>query len=135
MLAEKIRQQVPQVVLTPPQLSPQELAAIVAGSQMTVAMRLHALIFAYAAGVPVLALAYDPKVTALADQGGQPGIDALQSAPGQAWLDAFAQAWQERHQAAERLQLRWPGIRASAHQGMEAMLREIAPTGGGQDVS
>lgn len=46
---------------------PAQLQAVVAACQVMLAMRLHGAIFAVAAGVPCLAMAYDPKVEALAD--------------------------------------------------------------------
>jgi polysaccharide pyruvyl transferase CsaB len=51
--------------------SPAQAVAFVAGCDAVLAMRLHAAIIAIAAAVPVLALAYDPKVTEAMVQAGQ----------------------------------------------------------------
>ncbi len=51
-------------VLTEP-LSPEETAGLLAGCDLVVGMRLHALVFAACGGVPCVGLAYDPKVSAL----------------------------------------------------------------------
>lgn len=42
-----------------------ELMTVLAGARLTIAMRLHCLIYAAAAGVPVIGLSYDPKIDAL----------------------------------------------------------------------
>ncbi len=52
------------VVRTP--LGPREMLALIGTLDLLVGMRLHALLFAAAQGVPVVPLAYDPKVEALA---------------------------------------------------------------------
>jgi polysaccharide pyruvyl transferase CsaB len=52
--------------------SPWEMAGIVARCDSLLAMRLHALIFAVAAGVPALGLSYDPKVTSFCREAGLP---------------------------------------------------------------
>jgi polysaccharide pyruvyl transferase CsaB len=50
------------------QMPVEELTAAVQGAQSILAMRLHAFAVAASAGVPCLALAYDPKVRALAER-------------------------------------------------------------------
>ncbi len=51
-----------------PETSAQRSAAILQGARVVIGMRLHALILAARYGVPFLAMAYDPKVTALCDE-------------------------------------------------------------------
>lgn len=50
--------------------SPEEVAAVIGGAKLVVGMRLHALIMAAAAGVPAVAISYDPKVSAFAESMG-----------------------------------------------------------------
>jgi len=45
--------------------SAREMLAIVSGARLAIAMRLHCLIYASAAAVPVMGLSYDPKIDAL----------------------------------------------------------------------
>jgi polysaccharide pyruvyl transferase CsaB len=54
------------VVRTP--FAPREMLALVGGLDLLVAMRLHALIFAAAQGVPIVPVAYDRKIAALSTE-------------------------------------------------------------------
>lgn len=51
-----------------PECSLAKAAAILRGARVAIGMRLHALVLAARFGVPFLAIAYDPKVTALCDE-------------------------------------------------------------------
>ncbi len=56
-------------------LGPREMLALIGSLDLLVGMRLHALLFAAARGVPVVPIAYDPKVNALMrDLGGPPPL-------------------------------------------------------------
>ena len=57
------------------------LRAVISECQLVIAMRMHAALFALASGVPVVGLAYDPKVVSLMAKF---GLDALALSP-QAW--------------------------------------------------
>jgi len=51
-----------------------DLIGILKGARFVVGMRLHAVIFASSAGVPVIGLSYDPKVEAMMEALGQPYV-------------------------------------------------------------
>jgi polysaccharide pyruvyl transferase WcaK-like protein len=55
-----------------PECSLAKAAAVLRGARVVIGMRLHALILAARYGVPFLAIAYDPKVTALCEELGYP---------------------------------------------------------------
>ncbi|MDX2105502.1 MAG: polysaccharide pyruvyl transferase CsaB [Candidatus Melainabacteria bacterium] len=58
---------------------PSKWMGSIASLDLVIAMRLHALIMALKSGVPALALAYDPKVNAVAKDFDQPYVDMLDS--------------------------------------------------------
>jgi len=80
-------------------LTPREMVALVGGLTLVVGMRLHALVFAATQGVPVVSLAYDPKVGAFARELGEPLLD-----PGRVDASALVQVIQPAiaHAAARR---------------------------------
>lgn len=65
---------------------PAELAELIAGCDVILGMRLHSLIFAAAAGVPTVALAYDPKVAIAMDRLGRSDFVRDMGSPDSAWL-------------------------------------------------
>lgn len=64
-LCEEIARNVDGAAVIRSPLSPQEAVGITGRLSGLIAMRLHALIFAAVAGVPMVALSYDPKVQSL----------------------------------------------------------------------
>ena len=96
------------------------LLSIIAGCDMMVGMRLHALILAAAAGVPSVALAYDPKVTAFMQASGQSDAVYDLNAPDLDTLAALlARVWAERTTRATALEAALPGLRAQAGRNIE----------------
>ncbi len=53
-------------------VTPREMVALIGGLHLVVGMRLHALIFGATQGVPLVSLAYDPKVGAFVRELGEP---------------------------------------------------------------
>lgn len=70
-LCESVVEAVENAVLYSPSSAP-ELIGILKKAKFVVGMRLHAIIFASSAGVPVIGLSYDPKVTAIMSALDQP---------------------------------------------------------------
>jgi polysaccharide pyruvyl transferase CsaB len=62
-------------ILETENLHPREIMKLAGESTLMIAMRLHALIFAAAQGVPCVAVSYDPKVKSLAKLIGAPVIE------------------------------------------------------------
>ncbi len=74
---------------------PQQLRGLFQGVEMTIAMRLHALIMAAAAGCRCFAISYDPKVSQLMQDLDLPGLELADlplnsAALCQIWLEQYA---------------------------------------------
>jgi len=87
-------------------------------AELVVGMRLHALILAAGAGVPSLALSYDPKVRSFMQFSGQEDavIDVDSTTD---FTRLLADVWSTRHERAERLRARLPSMRAAAMRNAE----------------
>ena len=103
------------------------LLANIAGCELIVGMRLHALILAAAAGVPSVALSYDPKVAAFMRSCGQgDAVWTVGQDGGEALVSLLERAWSERGERAARLAAALPGLRAGAGRTLETALA-LAP--------
>lgn len=94
-IAEIIQPQLPGVSQILTLSDPQQLKGLFQGVEMTIAMRLHALIMAAAAECRCYAISYDPKVSQLMQDFDMPGatLNALPesaSALTHLWLEQFA---------------------------------------------
>jgi polysaccharide pyruvyl transferase CsaB len=78
----------PRPMVIPPPTHPAQLLTLMRSLHGMISMRLHGAIFAASQGVPLLCLAYDPKVSALAQQIAVPVIPMQGD-----WQAALNQPW------------------------------------------
>ena len=69
--AESVASRLGDAIVVREPFGPREMLALIGGLDLLVAMRLHALIFAASQGVPIVPVAYDRKVAALAEELGE----------------------------------------------------------------
>ena len=80
------------------------VAGLISHCQFIVGMRLHSLIFATGAGVPSVALAYDPKVSSFMKSLGLSDFSvALSSLTREGLFEVLASAWEQQKQTRETL--------------------------------
>lgn len=91
--------------------------------RMMVGMRLHALILAAAAGIPAVALSYDPKVAAFMAQSGQSdAVYDLEQHDPDHLSGLLAQVWGQREERAAALRERLPALRIAAERNADVAL-------------
>ncbi len=84
-------------------LRPREMLALVGTLELLVGMRLHALLFAALGRVPIVSIAYDPKVDALARDLGEPAPLPAASLRADELIAAVEAAYAERPARRARL--------------------------------
>jgi polysaccharide pyruvyl transferase CsaB len=102
--------------------SVRQLLALVAGCDLVIAARLHALIFAAICGVPPVALSYDPKVDALMEQLSLPVATPLDPLDARGLAEAVQQTWSTRSTVQDLLVERTKRLRAAAMRNVELAL-------------
>ncbi len=94
-------------------LRPGEMLALIGSLDLLVGMRLHALLFAISQGVPVVPIAYDPKVEALTRDLGGPAPIGMRASPSEV-SDAIARAIADRPALRAALCAAVPALRQRA---------------------
>ncbi|MGG6433270.1 polysaccharide pyruvyl transferase CsaB [Anoxybacillus sp. D401a] len=92
-------------VVAPYDASIEEKMAIIQSAHLLVGMRLHALIFAAVAHTPFIALSYDPKIDAFAEQANQPVFAHVERDDwdGEALFSYIQQCMSEREERKETM--------------------------------
>jgi polysaccharide pyruvyl transferase CsaB len=122
-LCEELARRLPAVRVVREPLTPGEWMALAGWTDLVIGMRLHALVFAAARGVPVLGISYDPKVDALLGRlrsraVGRPG-EALDARALQATIQAALE--QDENRRRER-EARAEHLRQQAGRNVEVAL-------------
>lgn len=122
-LAESLE---PQAVILPTMVRPSIVLALLCRMSLLLGMRLHALVFAALAGVPLVGLSYDPKVDALLDSLGEPPLGPLSTLHADEIVAAAMATWQEREDRKARLERAVADLRESAQANVSAALACLA---------
>jgi polysaccharide pyruvyl transferase CsaB len=102
--------------------SPGQIRGLMAHLDFAIGMRLHFLIFAARAGVPLVALPYGTKVSQFIEELELTRLRLQSTTPGQL-LATVDRAWDERDVARERHQARTRGLAERARQTIELTLQ------------
>lgn len=103
---------------------PEEVLGLISRAEMVVGMRLHSLIFAANAGVPAVAIDYDPKIRAHCQRVSEPYIVEVGASADQLYA-AIAGAWASRDETRARLREIMPTIREQAKAAASISLSPI----------
>ena len=108
-----------------PSRPPRETAALLGGCDLVLGMRLHALVFAAAGGVPAVGLAYDAKVAALLARLGEtaPPLARITS---RGVLDALTRSLAERERISARVREAAARLKTLAEEDLDRAARLIA---------
>jgi polysaccharide pyruvyl transferase WcaK-like protein len=101
-----------------------DLLSVTGAMDLVLGVRLHALIFAAAQGVPAVGLSYDPKVASFMLEAGLQGLLPV-DAPPAVVEEALSRAWDARTGLRTRLQARLATWHQAAADGIDAALRLV----------
>lgn len=103
---------------------PGQALSVIAQADLVVGMRLHSLIFAASAGVPAVAIDYDPKVRAMAERTGSMFMVSV-DAPPEEIIQVVLDAWEQRDKVRAELARRVPDLKGQAHEAASLALSPI----------
>ena len=86
------------------ELAPEELLSVFSHLDLQVGVRLHSLIFAAMARVPLVGIYYDPKISAFLGQLGLPFADRVETLQAETLSTHCQATWQNREEIKKRLE-------------------------------
>ena len=98
---------------------------MIAGCDLLIVMRLHALVFAALAGAPLVAISYDPKVDGLMEQLGMEAAASSKRLDQAALRDSIRTTWEGREKARAALAARAGELRAAALRNVDVAMRLV----------
>jgi len=113
-------------------LSPREMMAVVGALDLIVGMRLHALVYAVACGVPLIGITYDPKVEELLQR---VGVGRFLPLPALTTADVRREvctAWDERSTVRGRLVAQTASLRQAALRAADLAVALLPASAGGR---
>ena len=113
------------VIIQPGPWAAGQLLGVLGKCRLVVAMRLHALIFAAAAGAPSVGIAYDPKVEHFLAATGQESVSLAETASGML-AERVMLAWEARDSLASQLAETIPPMRDAAAENIKLALELLS---------
>lgn len=104
--------------------SPRQALSVISHADLVVGMRLHSLVFAASAGVPAVAIDYDPKVRAMAQRIGNAYVVSV-DAPPEELARVVLDAWRRRDEIRAALSSQVPDLRRQAREAAELALSPV----------
>lgn len=120
LILQRMRHSSEAVLLEDP-LAPEEILGVTGRCELVIGVRLHALIFGAAMGVPLLGIHYDPKVTYFLRRLGLEPATSIAGLPGgkEDLILGLERAWHDRALLREHLRGLVPELRALAERNFD----------------
>jgi polysaccharide pyruvyl transferase WcaK-like protein len=106
--------------------TPLQLLALISRSDVLLGMRLHSLIFAVMSGVPCVAVSYDPKVDAFAEEATLPRAVSFGRVSSAAVSSAIVDCWNAKGEISHRLKASCESLRGRAQRNVRLALSAAA---------
>jgi len=108
---------------------PEEMIALFGEFDLVIAMRLHALIFAAIAGVPMVGLGYDPKINAFLSQIGMQQALSIENLKTEDLTNQALEQWMARDEIKTLLKVKADEMRKQANEFAEELLGFLTERG------
>ena len=131
LLARQVKATVGEAVVQPAPWTAEQLLGVLSRCRLVVGMRLHALVFAAAVGIPCLGISYDPKVEQFLAATGQKGTSLGETVSGHL-AERVMDAWDARDALASRLAETVPAMRDAAAENIR-LAAELLDTDRGSE--
>ena len=99
---------------------------LISGMNILLGMRLHALVFAAVASVPLVGLVYDPKIQGFLNIINQPSAGDVRTLEYENLLELTEEVWQNREAISNRLSESIPALKENARENARVAVEMIS---------